>query len=278
MSVSGIDVSDYQNPVDWSAVAGGGIKFAFTKATEGATFVAETFARNWAEAQRVGITRGAYHFFRPEVDPQTQAEHFLNTVKPGPADLPPVLDIEVRDGVDPVSLLTRVQQWLDGVEHATARKSILYMSPSFWEDLGSPRGFSDHPLWIADYGVSSPAIPRGWSTFTFWQYTSGGGVAGIGGMVDLNVFNGSPENLTAFVASGQVPTTAVVTQELILEGDVGPDVQEIQRLLTARGFDPGGTDGVFGPQTKAAVIAFQGKNNLAVDGVVGSQTVVKLRA
>jgi peptidoglycan hydrolase-like protein with peptidoglycan-binding domain len=44
------------------------------------------------------------------------------------------------------------------------------------------------------------------------------------------------------------------------------DRQELQRKLTAAGFDTGGTDGVIGPKTRAAISAFQQDNGLAVTG------------
>jgi putative chitinase len=56
----------------------------------------------------------------------------------------------------------------------------------------------------------------------------------------------------------------------------GDDVVTLQRLLKARGFDPGAPDGDFGPGTEAAVIAFQKSEGLTPDGIVGPQTLNKL--
>ena len=49
-------------------------------------------------------------------------------------------------------------------------------------------------------------------------------------------------------------------------------VRRIQRALEARGIDPGGVDGIYGPKTTAAVAAFQAREGLVVDGEVGPQT------
>lgn len=49
-------------------------------------------------------------------------------------------------------------------------------------------------------------------------------------------------------------------------------VEDIQRALRDRGFDPGPIDGVYGGQTAAAVGAFQATEGLVVDGEVGRHT------
>jgi hypothetical protein len=61
-------------------------------------------------------------------------------------------------------------------------------------------------------------------------------------------------------------------------GDKGPGVRKMQSILVGRGFQlpQHGVDGVFGPETEAAVKEFQETNQLKVDGVVGPQTISKL--
>lgn len=56
----------------------------------------------------------------------------------------------------------------------------------------------------------------------------------------------------------------------------GADVTRLQRELKAAGFNPGGVDGAFGPNTLKAVKAYQRKYHLDVDGVVGPRTWNKL--
>ena len=55
------------------------------------------------------------------------------------------------------------------------------------------------------------------------------------------------------------------------------DRQELQRLLTAAGFDTGGSDGVIGAKTKAAISAYQASARLPVTGEPSLDLLRRLR-
>lgn len=265
----GIDVSDFQGRVDWTAVARSGVSFAIAKASEGETVVAETFSRNWQTIKAAGLVRGAYHFFRPTADPVRQANTFLSTVKPELGDLPAVLDVEVDDGVDPGDLSDRVVQWLKVVEAATGRQAMIYTSLTFWQtSLNDSDAFRGHPLWIAEYDVDAPLLPGNWSDWVIWQYSESGSISGVEGDVDLNRFNGSIAALKDF-AQGYL---------WLAQGNHGPNVAQLQQLLRQKGFNPGAADGVFGPATRTAVIEFQRSRKLSLTGVADAATQRALQA
>lgn len=198
--VRGIDVSHYQGTIDWGLVAKAGIAFAFIKATDGASKVDPQFQANWSGAKAAGLLCGAYHFYEPGADPHQQAESFLSVVQTGPGDLPPVLDVEMQG--DASEIISGLQVWLDAVEQATGRVPILYTNPSFWAKLGAS-GFGRFPLWIAEYGVTAPKVPAGWSSWTFWQYSQSGSVPGIQGSVDLDLFQGTLQDLQQLCQSSR---------------------------------------------------------------------------
>ena len=60
---------------------------------------------------------------------------------------------------------------------------------------------------------------------------------------------------------------------LLTEGSRGPEVEALQKALVAQGYFVGAIDGVFGLKTVAAVVYFQSVNSLALDAVVGPQTL-----
>lgn len=75
----------------------------------------------------------------------------------------------------------------------------------------------------------------------------------------------------------KLPLPSAVIYRLMHPCMTGERVNQIQESLQAAGFDCGGVDGVFGPHTHAAVIAFQLASKLVADGEVGPTTSRALR-
>jgi hypothetical protein len=74
----------------------------------------------------------------------------------------------------------------------------------------------------------------------------------------------------------QVSPPQTVIYRLMVPLMTGDPVRQIQSALQAKGFDPGGVDGSFGPHTQAAVIGFQLVSGLVGDGEVGPITAAAL--
>ena len=207
--VPGIDVSYWEGGIDWKKVRGDGIRYMFTKATEGEGYEDPTLDDNWVGAKSVGILRGAYHFFHPNMNPVKQADHFVNAVKKlnDNGELPPVLDLEVTDNQANQTIIERAKTWLDRVQQGLGKRPIIYSSPGFLKynfvvpGGGPPLWTKDYVLWIANYGVDQPYLPKGWLKWTFWQYSESGKVNGINASVDLNWYNGTVEELYQFAGS-----------------------------------------------------------------------------
>src|ERR1700760_1954733 len=120
-SIHGIDVSKYQDVVNWQAVKNMrvqdiSISFVFVKATEGLGNEDQMFSRNWKKIKEAGLIRGAYHYFLATKSGKAQAENFINSVTLMPGDLPPVLDIEQTYGVPPEKLRQRAKEWLQTIQ------------------------------------------------------------------------------------------------------------------------------------------------------------------
>lgn len=59
---------------------------------------------------------------------------------------------------------------------------------------------------------------------------------------------------------------------LLRLGSQGQAVRNVQAFLGQQGFYNGRIDGVYGPETRQAVMAYQKSRNLIADGVVGDRT------
>ncbi len=205
-AVHGIDVSHYQARVNWQAVAQQDIHFAFIKATEGAMHLDSLFCYNWERMKLAGLKRGAYHFFRPTISPLAQADNFTRSVEIEYGDLPPVLDVEVLDGVSKESLINGVRTWLYYAEIRYGVKPIIYTNIKFYNKILAGH-FNDYPMWIARYGFRAPTLACG-RDWHFWQYGNRGRIKGVAGNVDFNVFNGSYEALEALCVA---PRSLILT-------------------------------------------------------------------
>ena len=191
-SIHGIDVSKYQDVIDWSSVKDmkvGSVQmsFAFIKATEGLGNEDAYFQRNWKKTKDAGLARGAYHFFLATKSGKAQAENFINSVELMPGDMPPVLDIEQTYGVSPEKLRTRAKEWLQTIQDHYHVLPIIYTNVDFYKQYLKD-DFDGYPLWIAHYlQKERPSIYRDWA---FWQHSEAGRVNGILTRVDFDVFNG----------------------------------------------------------------------------------------
>ena len=271
----GFDVSGYQPTVGWSQALTAGKAFTFIKATESVTLIDHAFADHWAEAKQAGILRGAYHFFRGAQDGAAQAKFFLAQLG-DPGELPPVLDLEVTDGVSGASLAAGASAWLDVVT-ASLGRALIYTSPGFWNAIPELAQVAQRAdLWVAHWGALSPAAVNGFPTWKFWQYTNIGTVPGIQPVAkqDLDRFNGSAAALQAYSSAFTAGRGQPAPQTFNIRTTLG-----VQRALNFLDIPqpPLNEDGILGQLTKAAIETFQRNAGIAVDGIVGQKTIAALQ-
>ena len=194
--IRGIDVSKWQGTIDWDAVAQTDTRFVFIRASDGTNYLDEQFYRNWSEAERVGLLRGVYQYFRPDQDVASQAQILLERMGPmGPGVLPPVIDVEEPDAASPAEWRRTVGEWIDIVEGALGVRPIIYTGGYFWDGSVDSSAWADYPLWVPHWGTDCPNLPTAWSDWVFHQDSDSGRVSGISGNVDTNWFNGSYQDL-----------------------------------------------------------------------------------
>ena len=205
LPVQGLDVSRFQGPINWQAVAGAGVRFAFINATEGGDLIDPEFRTNMRGAARAGIARGAYHFFYHCRSAAEQARFFIASVPRQAGALPPVLDIEwtptsptctIRRDASVIRAEMLDFQRIVGAHYG--QRPLIYTTVDFWRDndLGQLRG---EEFWLRSVAAHPSEIYPGQS-WTLWQHTSTGLVPGIGTETDINAFVGSDAAWQAWLA------------------------------------------------------------------------------
>lgn len=218
--VEGIDVSNWQQTIDWTQVAGAGKQFAIMKVTEGQTYLDPYYATNHAGARAAGLRVTAYHFASPSSTPGDavlEADWFVQNAALLPGDLVPALDLEQSGGLSPTDLQAWVGAWLGEVQARLGARPMIYTSPNFWKNaMADTTMFADQGysvLWVAHWFVSSPTVPAndwGGHGWTFWQYDDCGQVPGISGCVDLDRYNGTDLTPVTFGYAVTPPNPAPV--------------------------------------------------------------------
>ncbi|MFN8431265.1 MAG: GH25 family lysozyme [Spirosomataceae bacterium] len=194
-SVHGIDVSRYQQIINWKSVKNMEIEnvkieFAFIKATQGVKTIDYHYLQNKLRAKNAGLVVGAYHFFVATKSPQAQAELFIRIASIRSGDLPPVVDVETEYGQSDEKIRKGLKTWLRLVENHYGVKPIIYTNADFYKQ--KLQGYFDnYPIWVAHYTkMGKPDLDRDWH---FWQISEESTINGIKGKVDFNVFNGTRE-------------------------------------------------------------------------------------
>lgn len=210
----GIDVSSNNHPngasINWSSVYGGGVTFAYVKATQGTGYTNPYFTSDMKGATDASIIAGAYDFADfNTVSASSEASHFLSVAGPYVKEgyLRPALDMEGSTSMTQTQVSNWVNAWASAVYNATGVFTVVYASQSFAATYFNS-SVTSHQFWDADYNGQNlyTGQPNGWapfSTWTIWQVSSSGSVPGITGNVDLDAANG---DVTGYVIPDIVAT------------------------------------------------------------------------
>jgi lysozyme len=219
--VLGVDVSGWQHPkgaaIDWARVRAAGTGFATVKATEGSPadrtdYTNAHFIDDFEAARAQGLPVAPYHFYlgRTANTGAAQADYFIAELRRAgytghrANELPPILDFEWdwKGGCPPHGGVADARAWLTRVGAAFGRQPIIYTDARFvTRCLAGTAALGGYPLQVSDHdtGAGRPVLPAGWSTWSMWQWTAGGCVAGVPTCsLTRSVFNGTRSRLLSW--------------------------------------------------------------------------------
>ncbi|NJC22899.1 GH25 family lysozyme M1 (1,4-beta-N-acetylmuramidase) [Arthrobacter pigmenti] len=228
--VLGVDVSSHQGQyVNWNGAWNYGSRFAYVKATEALSYKNPYFGTQYTQSGNRGMIRGAYHFAIPNVSSgAAQANYFVANGggwSPDGRTLPPLLDVEYNPypslgntcyNMSASQMVNWIRDFSNRMVTLTGRKPMIYTTTDWWSRCtGNSSAFADHPLHVASYNNSGAGtLPRSWSYYSVWQYTSSGPVIG-----DWNQWNGSLTSLQAFArGSGASGSSGAIHQAWLRSG------------------------------------------------------------
>lgn len=293
MSKTGVDVSSYQNTVDWKKVKASGIDFAILKIIRKDLTADKQFENNWKGCKNADVpVIGVYNY------------SYATTVAKAKTDARAVVKIlngrktkvwlDVEDTCQKNlgrNLIAIIKAYADVIQNAGLEFGV-YTGQSFYDSYIKPYGAFPYSLWIARYGKNNGSMdikyqPQ-YSNLEGWQYTSNGKVNGISGSVDMNVWY---KEITADVLKDlktnahsnpyPEPTRLLFRTEPMQKGY---DVKWLQNELIVhnclsvknnKGKD--NVDGFLGNDTSNAIKKFQSQAGIKVDGICGIVTRTYLK-
>ena len=191
--VRGLDVSSFQNEIDWNELKKSDIDYVmircgFRNLTNEELYVDKYFHRNIKEANRLGIPVGVYFYSTAisEKEAIEEASFVLNTIKDYDVTYPIAYDFEMFNqnrtiGVSDKTINNNALKFLDYVS-AHGYNGMLYTNLRAIVSHWNLELFKNYKIWYAQY-IDVPTYD---GEYDMWQYTDRGSISGIDGNVDLN--------------------------------------------------------------------------------------------
>lgn len=222
----GVDVSEWNDDIDWYAMARAGVQFAFIRAGGrtwggGSIYYDDYFVENVRGAAAAGIDVGVY-FYSTAItisEAKEEAAWVINEInKNGLAsyiNYPIAFDMEEvyghsdrrHNGLTSEQYTKMARAFLDVVKQ-NGYTPCLYASASYFYDVWDMDYFDDCVIWLAQYNdVVDYDVD-----YDIWQYTASGKVSGNGTTYcDLNIeyrkeYVGPSQTATATPTATTAPT------------------------------------------------------------------------
>ena len=200
ISHKGIDVSRYQEKIDWQEVAEDDVEYAFIRLgirgyTEGEIKEDDTFEYNINGALDNGIEAGVYFFTQATSveEAEEEAQYVLDAIEPYDVTYPVVLDVEAVNSENArTAELTKEERTEYCIAFCEMIKQAGY-TPMIYGNLKTFMLLLDmeqleaYDKWFAYYDTELyfPYNVR------VWQYTDTGNIEGIDTDVDINICFGN---------------------------------------------------------------------------------------
>ncbi len=193
----GIDVSEYQDEIDWKKVKAAGVDFAMIRLgysgyVAGEIVTDEYFEKNIKGATEAGIDVGVYFFSQAvTVDEAIEEANFvLDNIENVEVEMPIAFDMEyVTETEDRIYALnmyekTEIADAFCSIIENNGYRPVIYGNPSWIYKSLNLSLIPHREIWLAHY-TNRTDFPY---EYCMWQYSSSGVVDGIDTQCDLNIY------------------------------------------------------------------------------------------
>ena len=294
MAIKGIDVSEFQEEIDWDKVKNDGIEFAILRVGFGMDIESQDdkyIERNISECERLGIPIGVYLFSYADsiTKAGSEAEHTLRIVAGHKLPLGVWYDIEDNDTSGSVekSYLTQIINKYCGIIKDAGYDVGIYASVSWFNKKIEKSVQEKWPIWVAQYYKECEYD----GNYLIWQYASDGKVDGISGKVDMNYYYGELGDTNPAKKPGKEEKKHVIDVDGKWGTDTTKKAQEVfgttvdgvvsNQRIEYKAQNPGLVESFeweSNPSGYSELIkAIQKKVGANVDGWIGTETIKKMQ-
>lgn len=195
--ITGIDVSEYQEGIDYNILREHGIQFVMIRAgfrgygESGRLVEDASVYRHIKEAHEVGMKVGIYFFSQATSVEEAveEAELTLSIVNGLPIELPIAYDWEyIGDyartaDTDKETVTACTKAFCDTIA-AAGYRTMFYSNQNMSDSHFDLVELQDYPMWLAMYDTPMTYPHR----LYMWQYTASAEIPGIDGPLDLNIY------------------------------------------------------------------------------------------
>lgn len=187
----GIDVSKWQQDIDFNALKEAGVEFVFIRVgsssgINGENYLDSKFIQNISNANAVGIPVGIYFYSYANTYKRAVSDALwvIDKIKDYKVDLNIAFDWENWNSFNDFDLsffgLTNIAEGFMKTVEDHGYKGLLYSSKLYLEKIWQP---TSYPVWLAHYTKNTDYQ----KDYEYWQICSNGKVNGINGDVDIDI-------------------------------------------------------------------------------------------
>jgi len=207
--IIGCDISSWNdnpdNPegINFRRMKNMGIDFVILRCSIGG-YEDSRYKINIAKAKDAGLITGTFHYLTWRDNLQSQLNLIINLQKQYPPDIPIVIDVEERSGCPAqITAGKAIKSLLDSLRAELGVIPGVYTNVDSWMRMGYiNEDILTYWLWVANWNVKTPRIPKPWQSWQFWQYTisSYGYMFGVQSKsIDMDTYNGTVDDLKAWI-------------------------------------------------------------------------------